>query len=305
MKKAIYAGSFDPVTFGHIDILKKALSLFDEIYVLVAHNPSKKHLLSLENRIELVKSAIGSEDRVKVIALPYGETVAHKALELEVGFLVRGLRGHTDLDGEMVNARMNKEINHSLETVIFVTEINLEELSSSLVRGMIGLRDWKRILKNKVPGSVVDKLEERYFQDLTGFDDDAWNYLKSKLNRPYHNYNHKTENLIKRVKDLIMATDHSKQLTEEQLNDNTICKFVAADLMILACDEKRYKEYTQSIREEYSDITDDKFAEGRADFLKKMLKRNRIFPGHQYAKEELAARDNMQKEMLYLKGYTI
>lgn len=349
MRAAIYAGSFDPVTYGHLRILSKALRLFDKVYVLVAHNPAKKHLLSLEDRIRLFQASV-DEEGVEVLPLPHGETVAHKALELNVHYLVRGLRGHTDVDGEMISARINREINLGLETVMFVPEIDHEELSSSLVRGLIGLRGWRKVLSSKVPVQVTRALELIHFKSLLGNFSDEFESICMQMNRPYHNIHHAydvldfvyydiedetdkeavvwaalfhdivsnehdsytcfvkqvcktvvvSDKVQKRVKELILGTDHSKPLCEKQLEDDVLCRFVAADLMILSSDCSVYRDYADKIRKEYPNVSDEEFIKGRIDFLSSMLKprRNSIFPDNgMFDKEERRSIENMQHEI--------
>ena len=348
MKRAIYAGSFDPVTFGHLEIVKKAIDLFDYVYVMVAHNPQKTHMFTLQERMEMMKDAVSCHDNVAVGMLPFGETVAHKARKMEVTHLVRGLRGHTDLDSEMVNARINKEVNNQLETVIFIPDIDVEELSSSIVRSIVGLRNWRDILAKRVPSSVIGMLQDKHFQSLLGLDNESWFYLKDRMNRPYHNLSHAYEvmnlvyydieddmekkavalaaayhdiesseeesyqawalryrtdhdrnkkKMVKRVHDLILATDHSKPLTEEQLKDVVLLAFVCADLMVLASAWETYQTYIKNVRLEYT-CTDEEWKKGRSDFLNKMIKKESIFPssGIESACGD-KARQNMRREL--------
>jgi len=353
MKKAIYAGSFDPVTYGHIEIVSKACKLFDKLYVLVAHNPSKNHYLSIDERIELMKSSL-DEDCVEVMSLPYGETVAYQAQKMGVSHLVRGLRGHTDIDDEMATARINREITRGLETVIFVPEIYHEELSSSVVRGMVGLRNWRKILEDRVPPQVIRKLEVIHFKSLLGKNDTNFGWLCNELDCPYHNIHHsynvldavyydansdqekeaivwaaayrdirKTEKqsfgvfsrqsdkffdishtVIQRVSQLILGTDHSKVLSGDQLNDETLCRFVAADLMILASNEMDYAKYTENLRKEYDHFSDKEWREGRIEFLQKMMQplRSSIFPANgMFEEEESRAISNIARELCDLR----
>jgi pantetheine-phosphate adenylyltransferase len=105
--------------------------------------------------------------------------------------------------------------------------------------------------------------------------------------------------LIKRVEELVLATDHSKPLSQEQLEDDTLCRFVAADLMILASFPEEYSEYVKNIREEYSHLTDAEWKEGRRKFIESMLKPQRecIFPDNGMFKEqERIAVYNLQYE---------
>lgn len=129
---AIYPGSFDPITNGHIDVLQRASKLFDRVIIAVLTNPSKKTFLHLDKRIELIKSSIINIPNVEVDTFD-GLTVDY-ARKKNAKALIRGLRAVSDFEHEMQMAQMNKNLYQDLETIFLVPNIEYSFLSSSLVR---------------------------------------------------------------------------------------------------------------------------------------------------------------------------
>ena len=115
MKKAIYAGSFDPFTNGHHSIAERALNIFDELHIIIAVSPSKHGLLSFEQRKEVISEIWKDESRVKVIT--YDKLLVQYAQEHGIQFLVRGLRPTGDFDSEFLMASMNRKLFSECDTV--------------------------------------------------------------------------------------------------------------------------------------------------------------------------------------------
>jgi pantetheine-phosphate adenylyltransferase len=135
MKKAVFPGSFDPITKGHYELVKRALPLFDEIIVAMGVNSTKKYLFSEEDRLKMVNKAFEDMNTVKVISFQ-GLTVDF-CKEHQAKYIVRGLRNSSDFDYEKSIAQMNKLVNNEIETVIFVTDPALSAISSTIVREII------------------------------------------------------------------------------------------------------------------------------------------------------------------------
>jgi len=125
--RALLAGTFDPPTFGHLDLIERSLKLFDEVYVGIATNPAKKPLIPLEMRKKLLQSLI----KAQVVTIE--GLVADFAKKNKIELLVRGLRSFADLDRELQMAEMNKKLS-GIETVFIPGNPNLAHISSSLVR---------------------------------------------------------------------------------------------------------------------------------------------------------------------------
>lgn len=135
MKKAVFSGSFDPITKGHEDIVMKALPLFDEVIVAIGINNLKKSAFTLEQRLQWIKETFADYDKVKV-AHYEGLTVDFcKANDAK--FIIRGLRGNIDLEYETTIAEANKKINPEIETIFFLTEPSLRCVSSTVVRDLM------------------------------------------------------------------------------------------------------------------------------------------------------------------------
>jgi pantetheine-phosphate adenylyltransferase len=129
---ALYPGSFDPVTRGHEDLIRRSLHLADRVIVAVAINPAKTPLFTLEERTALLKEVIGDEPRLEVGV--FEGLLADFARKAGATAVIRGLRAVSDFEYEFQMALMNRQLNADLETVFLVPDLNLTFLSSSLVR---------------------------------------------------------------------------------------------------------------------------------------------------------------------------
>jgi pantetheine-phosphate adenylyltransferase len=132
MKKALYAGTFDPFTNGHFDIVQRALKVFDEIIILVAVSPNKKPLLSSETRVNVLQKLFKDEPRIKIDS--WSGLVVEFARKNQIGSIIRGLRPTGDFEIEFQMASMNRKINPDCDTVFLMTSEKLYYISSSLVK---------------------------------------------------------------------------------------------------------------------------------------------------------------------------
>lgn len=134
MRKAIFPGSFDPITLGHYDIIKRALPLFDEIVIAIGVNAEKKYMFSLEDRKAFIENSFKNEPKVSVITYE-GLTIdlCHK---LGAQFILRGLRNPADFEFEKAIAHTNRQLS-DIETVFLLTAIDTSHISSSIVRDVI------------------------------------------------------------------------------------------------------------------------------------------------------------------------
>lgn len=162
--KAIYAGSFDPITNGHIDIITKASKLFDEILILVSRNSDKNPFLDSAVRTALIRQIMldlfpNSSKKIEVISLPPDRTVVEIANQLNYGYLIRGLRNFYDLNYEQNIYNINKNIDSSIETVFFMPELHNSMISSSNVRELYKY-DKLDIVQNYVPRIMFEFLKQ-------------------------------------------------------------------------------------------------------------------------------------------------
>ena len=134
MKRAIFPGSFDPITLGHYDIIKRSVKLFDEVIVAIGINADKKYMFSLEERQQFIEDAFANEPKVKVVTYK-GLTVDFcKANNVE--FILRGLRNPADFEFEKAIAHTNRDL-APIETVFLLTAASTSYISSSIVRDVI------------------------------------------------------------------------------------------------------------------------------------------------------------------------
>jgi len=135
VKIAVIPGSYDPITFGHIDIIRRALPLFDEVIVAIGINSQKKNLFSLEERIRWIQEIFKDEPKVKVDHFE-GLTL-HFCQKVRAKYLVRGIRNATDFDYERTISQIHNTIATDLETLFFIAKPELSHISSTIVRELI------------------------------------------------------------------------------------------------------------------------------------------------------------------------
>ena len=161
----LFAGSFDPITLGHQHIIKTALTMVDFLIIGISHNPQKRGLLPIDLRISLIKSSLAEQiemkdlDRVIVLQVPEKVLTVNFAESHGVKFLFRGLRTATDLEYENQINLLQKKIAPEIETVYLITPRELIEISSSLVKGVLGFENWDVVAANYVSKSVLDCLK--------------------------------------------------------------------------------------------------------------------------------------------------
>ena len=134
MATAIYPGTFDPITFGHIDIAQRARKLFAKLYVAVVANPHKKPMFTLQERVELTKAALGEAGINGIEVISYDGLLVECAREHNADAIVRGLRANSDFEYEFQMALTNRDLDPDFESVFFMTAGKWSFLSSSIVK---------------------------------------------------------------------------------------------------------------------------------------------------------------------------
>lgn len=212
-KAVMYGGSFDIVTLGHLSVIKKAVSMFSKAIIVVADNPSKNPMFTLEQRAnmmkEMVKAEFPNNNDIIVEVLPKGEYLASFANDKGCDILIRGIRDSLDLVHEANICKTNKMIAPNLETIYVMPEEHLNVVSSSWVKSLLGKRGWQKVVEKGVHPCVFKVLQEI---ELDKQIDEITNGLFSAMhislerrelsvknikeimveyrNRPYHNYGH-------------------------------------------------------------------------------------------------------------------
>lgn len=154
---AVCPGSFDPVTLGHLDIIKRGAKIFDEVYVCVLNNSSKKPLFTVEERCKLIRQATKELPNIKVESF-HGLLVDY-AKQKEAKVILRGLRAVTDFEYEMQGTSMNKVLNDDIETFFMMTNNQYSFLSSSIVKEVA---KYHGSVKELVPQEVEAALKEKF-----------------------------------------------------------------------------------------------------------------------------------------------
>ena len=134
MKKAVFPGSFDPITIGHLDIVKRGIKIFDEIIIAIGDNTDKKYMFSKEKRVEFVERTFSDYDKVKIES--YNGLTVDFCKKNNIEFMIRGLRNPADFEFEKSIALTNREIT-GIETIFFLTSPENSFISSSIVRDLI------------------------------------------------------------------------------------------------------------------------------------------------------------------------
>jgi pantetheine-phosphate adenylyltransferase len=157
MKRAIYPGSFDPVTYGHLDVIQRAARLFDEVIVAVAFNEAKHALFSVEQRLRFLEQTTGALPNVVVTR--FDTLLVDFAREREANAVIRGLRAVSDFEFEFQMALMNRKLNGALETIFLMPKEDFTYLSSGIVREIARLGG---AVDAFVPACVAKALRERF-----------------------------------------------------------------------------------------------------------------------------------------------
>ncbi len=134
MKRALFPGSFDPLTLGHYDIIKRGVTLFDEVVVAIGINADKKYMFSLEQRQQFIEDAFADEPKIKVVT--YEGMTVDFCKKIDVEFILRGLRNPADFEFEKAIAHTNRDL-APIETVFLLTSAKTSYISSSIVRDVI------------------------------------------------------------------------------------------------------------------------------------------------------------------------
>ena len=164
MKKAIYPGTFDPITFGHIDLIKKSLNIFDQVIVAISDGNTKNYLFDANEREYLIKKALFNDlkfSKKKIIVTSFKTLTTDFCKKMRANVIIRGLRATSDFEYEFQLAGMNKKLNSLVETVFLMSDPENQIISSKFVKEIIELNgDIKKFTTKSVIKSLKYKLNE-------------------------------------------------------------------------------------------------------------------------------------------------
>lgn len=160
MRIAVYAGSFDPPTNGHLWMIERGLELFDRLLVAIGTNPQKSYSFSVEERLDLLRASLPSCERMTIAHFDNRYLVDY-AKEQSADYILRGVRTADDYEYERVMRHINADLAPEITTVFLMPPRDIAELSSSMVKGLIGPEGWENTVRRYVPDPVFDALAAR------------------------------------------------------------------------------------------------------------------------------------------------
>ncbi len=162
IKIAIYPGTFDPITFGHVDVIKKGLKIFDKIVVAVSNVENKNYLFDSSERIEIVKKALFSDlklNKKKIKVISFTSLTTELCKKYKSNIILRGLRAVSDFEYEFQLAGMNRKLNSNIETLFLMSDVENQIISSKFVKEIINL---KGNVKKFTTKSTIKLLKSKY-----------------------------------------------------------------------------------------------------------------------------------------------
>ena len=200
MKKAVYAGTFDPPTLGHQWMIEQAAELFDEVVVAIAVNPNKKTMFPVEERLVMLRAMTAGLKNVSVSAFDDAKFLARYSESIGANILLRDIRAG-DYDYEKVMRNVNAELCHQITTIFLIPPNTVAEISSSMVKALIGPEGWEKLVAHYVPVPVLKRLLMakhtiwKHLQEAGAMGDAEW-FWETILepyfgkDRAYHNWAH-------------------------------------------------------------------------------------------------------------------
>ena len=161
-KGAIYPGTFDPITYGHIDVIKKTLKLFDKIIVGVSDVSNKNYLFNSDERIDIVNKALFKDlnlDKKKINVIPFSSLTTDLCKKYKSNIILRGLRAVSDFEYEFQLAGMNRKLNNNIETIFLMSDVENQIISSRFVKEIVKLNGDIRKFTTK---STIKSLKDKY-----------------------------------------------------------------------------------------------------------------------------------------------
>ena len=164
INNAVYPGTFDPITYGHIDVIRKGLKVVDQIIVAISNGNNKDYLFNIEERISIVKTALFKDlklNKKKIIVVSFNSLTTTLCKKYKSNIILRGLRAVSDFEYEFQLAEMNRKLNNNIETIFLMSDVENQIISSKFVKEIIELNgDVKKFIIKSTIKSLKNKLNE-------------------------------------------------------------------------------------------------------------------------------------------------
>ncbi len=160
MRLAVYAGTFDPITVGHLWMIERGAELFEKLIVAIGINPEKHCMFPINERIEMLRGLIKKFPNVQIDTFT-DQFLINYAQSVGARFILRGIRSGGDYEYERMMRHINSDLNPDMTTVFLMPPREIAEVSSSMVRGLLETKGWKKIVKKYVPQAVLEKIKEK------------------------------------------------------------------------------------------------------------------------------------------------
>ncbi len=158
---AVYAGSFDPLTIGHLWMIQKGVALFPKLVVAIGINPDKRYTFSVEERLAMLRASVGHFRGIRFASFTQQFLISY-AKGIGATHILRGIRSESDYEYERVMRNINGDLSADITTVFLMPPRDIAEVSSSMVKSLIGPGGWQRVVKPYVPKPVYECLVERF-----------------------------------------------------------------------------------------------------------------------------------------------
>lgn len=165
MRKAVYAGSFDPVTNGHLWIIEQAATIFDKVVVAIGDNVEKNYTFPLSARLNLLHQITQKFNNIEVDQFS-NEYLISYARRIQAKFIVRGIRNTVDYEYEKSMRYINSDICSEINTIFLIPPRDIAEISSSLIKGLVGSNGWEKIIAKYLPESVTPQIIAWYNEKI-------------------------------------------------------------------------------------------------------------------------------------------
>ena len=161
-KTAVYPGTFDPITYGHIDVIQKSLKIIDKVIVAISNGNQKSYLFSIDERIEIVKKALFSDlrfNKSKIKVISFNSLTTDLCKKYKSNIILRGLRAASDFEYEFQLAGMNRKLNNNIETIFLMSDVKNQIISSRLIKEVAELNG---DIKKFTTKSTINSLKKKY-----------------------------------------------------------------------------------------------------------------------------------------------